>query len=512
MKNFIYFGAVSSLGLSGCITPNPIITEPSLEKIEENAEIYNQTTINIAANELLLNVLRARDHGLRAYTSLSDVSMAPGGDIDRDLEAGGLGRGAAWSGFKSSISWSSNDKLSYTLGNASRSDGKNFADQRFDAETFNNFWQQTWPRGMLLHIFFQESAFEIVQNGEAANKLADYYALGLTVEAGAQAVRSREPFYVTADNGKLTYCLNAIEACVSKDFADASDDAGGSGAGAQDKVTVAIEVSLETKSLEKPKATKMEWDSGLPIGYRVADEFLQPINLVKEALYQPDETDRSGTVIKYGYAKTYKLLYCASDASYNVVTSNDFDGKPMTKPGSELERDSDSPVYRSLDLFKCSDQLSDFENLVAQPYFLVYDDATKSASIYQPKFSTFDNAIYLLGRSIRSGLVSKNYSEQTWCNFATRTTEACQKDKRLFNIIDASHSNKSTFNACADAFIAEVEYQGDVYRAGLPEENDNENNECVDEGLTPITLILLTKIVEYKIQRPTISTQLLLTQ
>ncbi len=544
MKLLNTLGLLCASGLAGCISSNPVITEPALEKIEENAKTYNQRTINIAANELLLNILRARDHSPRAYTSLSDVSMAPGGDLSRGLEAGGLGRGAAWTGFKGSVSWSSEDKLSYTLANASRSDGKNFADQGFDAVTFNDFWNQGWPRAMLFHIFFKETAREIVQGGNAADRLNTYYGLNEQIEIEGlniddpdwgRLVGGAEAFYVMADNGRLSYCLNALETCVEAKPKPKKDEKKGDpkAANAQNKdVGVNVAVSLQNATAPQNAAPEYVWkyersESKLDRGYgfRIADEFLSPERLVSDVLYT-----RVNATSETVFPNKHKIIFCSIDKSKKVFTSLDYGQVEMLKPqpsptpGTDEKTDGQPEfLYRTVNVFKCSTDLIDFENGLAQPYFLVLG-SNGEASIHQPSFSTFDNAIYLLGRSLRPGassgnqvrgqmsLQSRNTSEERFCSLFNFDLNECGRGKPMFRIHSAKDTDQDLFERCASSFIAEVKYKGVTYRAGLPERYDNNDDDCFEDSLTSTTLILLSKIVEYSIQRPEINTQLLITQ
>lgn len=501
MKKSVYLGLLLTVGLSGCISANPVVTEPAIEKIADNAELYNQRSIDIAANELLLNILRARDHSPRAYTSISDVSMTPGGDFKSSIEAGGLGRGAAWSGIGGSVSSSSNDKLSYTLANASKSDGKNFADQRFDATTFNEFWRQPWPRAMLLHIFFEENAFEIVQTGTVAEGLKEHYRLG-PVRPGLEARNvGQEPFYVMSDNGKLTYCLNALEACI--EAKPKPKDTKSKDATAQEKlenVSVDVAVTLEAKKKSESGKSEFLWKSSLAYGQpnanyaiRVADDYLEPKSLVDEVLYE------NGVSLN-----KYKLIYCSSFDDISLITDRDYQGK--ARLGSIKK-----PKYRSVGLFKCSDTLSDVSAELAQPYFIVANSASE-VSIYQPKLSTFDNAIYLLGRSLRSQSISKFKTEERYCNPFLQNKMRCDQNKSLLRLYTKQDDSSKVFGECAARFVADVSYRGETYRAGLPELGDNLDNKCIEGAMSSTTLILLSKIVDYSIQRPEISTQLLLTQ
>ncbi|MEL6861843.1 MAG: hypothetical protein AAGL11_08395, partial [Pseudomonadota bacterium] len=234
-----------------------------------------------------------------------------------------------------------------------------------------------------------------------------------------------------------------------------------------------------------------------------------------------------------------KTIFCSAIEESGVVTSTDYKRKEMTKPVSKSKDDesedtkanpdSDTeanpetePVYRSVNVFKCSKDLSDFADGVAQPYFLAVG-ADKKPAIIQPKFSTFDNAVYLLGRSLRPGfdedgntkkgsnLDSKFETEERFCGLL-ETDSDCKRNTSMFRIHSAKDSPGNLFDKCASSFIAEVEYKGTVYRAGLPEKHDSNTDDCHEDTMTATTLILLSKIVEYSIQRPEINTQLLITQ
>ena len=512
-----YLVFASAIFLTGCISANPVITEPAIEKIADNAELYNQRTIDIAANELLLNILRARDHSPRAYSSISDVSMTPGGDFKSSIEAGGLGRGAAWTGIGGSVSSSSNDKLSYTLANAAKSDGKNFADQRFDATTFNEFWSQPWPRAMLLHIFFQENAFEIIQDGNAADELMDYYKLGSgPFNAEDKKVTypgaGQEPFYVMSDNGKLSYCLNALQVCIEKKPTKEAKKKGLSAQRSLDTVTIDVGMTLEAKPKAKPKKDEYKWRDSKVYqepdsvwANRPSDDFLPGSNLVNQVLYAESSEE------KFSQLNKFKLIYCSAHPKIELLTTKDYAGNVIA-----------DNVFRPVNLFTCSDALSDVVAKNAQPYFLVLD-STGKPRIYQPKFSTFDNAIYLLGRSLRPQKNSKNElivgtpksiytTEQRYCSPFHPTDANCAKNKSLLDIHVTDKLTPSLFDKCAGSYVAQVNYRGAMYRAGLPEPDDNYSSCEERDAMTSTTLILLSKIVDYSIQRPEISTQLLITQ
>ncbi len=489
---------VFSVLVTGCVNLGQVISEDEINRIDENALRHNQTLLNVSMSELLLNILRARDHKPRYYTAVSDIGMNPGGELSGTANVGGLAlgnnTGDPWVNFGGSVTGKTNDTLSYTFGNASQSDDKSFAYERFSSETIDKFWKHPWPRAMLIEVLFRQQALKIVddrdgQTGEA--RFLDYFD-------ERKHGTGQLPVYSISENGWLQFCFNDIRFCapasqtVKRRLTEQSVG--------KDSVTEKYEYTEETKRVWDLSSGKKH----MARSTRIADGVAESQDLIS-ILYEGD--DRKSIA-------HFQLIYCSN---FELEGASFTTKEGYLSNSSRVSTFAPSGPSRPIRPFVCSTSLADVDADTARPYFLVFEGDHRG--IYRPTVNTFDNATYEIGRSLRKSVSEQSWTEQSFCTSAKKRStksatgidEKCYLESKMLQVYE--HSNQ---DPCAPHYLSKVSYQGKVYVAGLPEEGDNsttDNLGCfVPNDMSSTTLIFLLQLMEDGIKRPENESQIILTQ
>lgn len=162
---------VLTVSLMGCASVPVVQGQPEdiADRIGANAVAYNQAYGRAIADQVLLNVLRARDRLPLYYLSMSGITEGSEVQIQHQLGIGSINLGSSsspWGVGTLNEQRTTITKPSYTL-NPFSSGGDNARARQFQQvapEIFQHFWDSDWPRQMLLLIMVDD----LVKDGETS--------------------------------------------------------------------------------------------------------------------------------------------------------------------------------------------------------------------------------------------------------------------------------------------------------------------------------------------------------